>query len=146
MTELASTMTPREIASQAAQAISVLTELTHGGGELSNPGDVRSIVYLILRVVVLWLRPATQIHTGEAPPLHRAGSEATFPCPIAGIIPGTELTCLASSRRREPALLRRASGHHFAPCSRACDQLRPPAAGLAEKSPEMPTQRRDRLG
>jgi hypothetical protein len=37
-------MTPREIASQAAQAISVLTELTHGGGELSNPGDVRSIV------------------------------------------------------------------------------------------------------
>jgi hypothetical protein len=37
-------MTPSEIASQAAQAISVLTELTHGGGELSNPGDVRSIV------------------------------------------------------------------------------------------------------
>jgi hypothetical protein len=44
MTELASTMTPCEIASQAAHAISVLTELTHGGGELSNPGDVRSIV------------------------------------------------------------------------------------------------------
>jgi hypothetical protein len=37
-------MTPCEIASQAAHAISVLTELTHGGGELSNPGDVRSIV------------------------------------------------------------------------------------------------------
>lgn len=44
MTELASTMTPREIASQAAHAISVLNELTHGGGELSNPGDVQAIV------------------------------------------------------------------------------------------------------
>jgi hypothetical protein len=44
VTELASTMTPREIASQAAHAISVLTELTNGGGELSNPSDVRSIV------------------------------------------------------------------------------------------------------
>jgi hypothetical protein len=44
VTELASTMTPREIASQAAHAISVLNELTHGGGELSNPGDVRAIV------------------------------------------------------------------------------------------------------
>ncbi len=37
-------MTPREIASQAAHAIAVLNELTHGGGELSNPGDVRAIV------------------------------------------------------------------------------------------------------
>jgi hypothetical protein len=37
-------MTPREIANQAAHAISVLNELTHGGGELSNPGDVRAIV------------------------------------------------------------------------------------------------------
>ncbi|MGH3251996.1 MAG: hypothetical protein ACRDOI_38110 [Trebonia sp.] len=44
MTELASTLTPREIASQAAHAISVLTELTHSGGELSNPSDVRAIV------------------------------------------------------------------------------------------------------
>lgn len=44
MTELASTMTPSEIASQAAQAITVLNEVTHGGGELSNPGDVRAIV------------------------------------------------------------------------------------------------------
>lgn len=44
MTELASTMTPREIASQAAHAISVLTELAHAGGELSHPGDVRAIV------------------------------------------------------------------------------------------------------
>lgn len=44
MTELASTMTPCEIASQAAQAISVLNELTHGGGELSNTGDVQAIV------------------------------------------------------------------------------------------------------
>ena len=44
MTELASTMTPCEIATQAAHAISVLTELTHSGGELSNPNDVRSIV------------------------------------------------------------------------------------------------------
>jgi hypothetical protein len=37
-------MTPREIANQAAHAITVLNELTHGGGELSNPGDVRAIV------------------------------------------------------------------------------------------------------
>ena len=37
-------MTPCEIASQAARAIAVLNELTHGGGELSNPGDVRAIV------------------------------------------------------------------------------------------------------
>ena len=44
MTELASTMTPREIASQAARAIAVLNELTHGGGELSNSTDVRAIV------------------------------------------------------------------------------------------------------
>jgi hypothetical protein len=44
VTELASTMTPSEIASQAAQAITVLNELTHGGGELSNPDDVRAIV------------------------------------------------------------------------------------------------------
>ena len=44
MTELASTLTPREIASQAARAIAVLNELTHGGGELSNPTDVRAIV------------------------------------------------------------------------------------------------------
>jgi hypothetical protein len=45
VTELASTMTPREIASQAAQAIAVLTELAHEKkGELANPGDVRAIV------------------------------------------------------------------------------------------------------
>ncbi len=44
MTELASTMTPCEIAGQAAEAIRVLNELTHGGGELSNPDDVRAIV------------------------------------------------------------------------------------------------------
>ncbi len=44
MTELASTMTPREIANQAARAITVLNEVTNGGGELSNPGDVRAIV------------------------------------------------------------------------------------------------------
>jgi hypothetical protein len=44
VTELASTMTPREIARQAAQAIAVLTELAHAGGELSHPGDVRAIV------------------------------------------------------------------------------------------------------
>jgi hypothetical protein len=37
-------MTPCEIASQAARAITVLNELTHGGGELSNPSDVRAIV------------------------------------------------------------------------------------------------------
>lgn len=44
VTELASTLTPPEIASQAARAIAVLNELTHGGGELSNPSDVRAIV------------------------------------------------------------------------------------------------------
>ena len=44
MTELASTLTPSEVASQAAHAIAVLNELTHGGGVLSNPGDVRAIV------------------------------------------------------------------------------------------------------
>lgn len=37
-------MTPCEIASSAARAISVLNDLTHGGGELSNPNDVRAIV------------------------------------------------------------------------------------------------------
>ena len=44
MTELASTMTPCEVASQAAHAITVLNELTHGGGELHTRGDVRAIV------------------------------------------------------------------------------------------------------
>ena len=44
MTELASTMTPAEIASQAAHAIRVLNDLTHGGGELSNSRDVRALV------------------------------------------------------------------------------------------------------
>ena len=44
VTELASTLTPSEIAGQAAHAIAVLNELTHGGGELSNAGDVRAIV------------------------------------------------------------------------------------------------------
>jgi hypothetical protein len=44
VTELASTLTPCEIASQAAHAIAVLNELTHGGGELTNPNDVRAIV------------------------------------------------------------------------------------------------------
>jgi hypothetical protein len=44
VTELASTMTPCEVASQAAQAITVLNELTHGGGELTTADDVRAIV------------------------------------------------------------------------------------------------------
>lgn len=44
MTELASTMTPCEIASQAARAITVLNELTHGGGELTTADDVHAIV------------------------------------------------------------------------------------------------------
>ena len=44
MTELASTMTPCEIASQAAHAITVLNELTNGGGELTTADDVRAIV------------------------------------------------------------------------------------------------------
>jgi hypothetical protein len=37
-------MTPCEIASQAAHAITVLNELTHGGGELTTADDVRAIV------------------------------------------------------------------------------------------------------
>jgi hypothetical protein len=37
-------MTPCEVASQAAHAIRVLNELTHGGGELTGPDDVRDIV------------------------------------------------------------------------------------------------------
>lgn len=44
MTELAATLTAREIASQAAHAIRALNELTVGGGELTSPGDVRDIV------------------------------------------------------------------------------------------------------
>lgn len=44
MTELSSTMTPREIASQAANAIRALNELTFGGGELTSPNDVRHII------------------------------------------------------------------------------------------------------
>jgi len=44
VTELASMMTPSEIASQAARAIRVLNELTHGGGELTSSDDVRDIV------------------------------------------------------------------------------------------------------
>jgi len=44
VTELASTMTPGEVASRAAHAIAVLNELTHGGGELSTPADVSDIV------------------------------------------------------------------------------------------------------
>ena len=44
MSDLASTMTPREIAVQAANAIRVLNELTTGDGELSSPIDVRDIV------------------------------------------------------------------------------------------------------
>jgi hypothetical protein len=37
-------MTPCELATQAARAIRALNELTHGGGELTSPGDVREIV------------------------------------------------------------------------------------------------------
>jgi hypothetical protein len=44
VTELASMMTPSELASQAARAIRALNEVTHGEGELSSPGDVRDIV------------------------------------------------------------------------------------------------------
>ena len=44
MTELASTMTPCELAIQAARTIRALNELTHGGGELTSPEDVRAIV------------------------------------------------------------------------------------------------------
>jgi hypothetical protein len=50
VTELASTMTPREIASQAANAIRVLNELTFGGGELTSPNDVRDIIASLERI------------------------------------------------------------------------------------------------
>ena len=44
MTELTSTLTPSEIAGQAAAAIRALNELTHSGGELTSAADVRLIV------------------------------------------------------------------------------------------------------
>lgn len=44
MTDLASTMTPREVATQAANAIRALNELTTDDGELSGPVDVRDII------------------------------------------------------------------------------------------------------
>ena len=53
MTELASTMTPAEIASQAAHAIRVLNELTHGGGELSNSGDLPQLCEQLARFLVI---------------------------------------------------------------------------------------------
>jgi|SRR5215468_3951850 len=37
-------MTPSELASRAAHAIRALNELTHAGGELTSPADVREIV------------------------------------------------------------------------------------------------------
>jgi len=44
VTELASTMTLREIASQAAAAIRALNDLTLDGGELTGPGEVRDVI------------------------------------------------------------------------------------------------------
>ena len=44
MNDLAATMTPREIATQVVGAIRALNELTSGGGELTDPRDVRDIV------------------------------------------------------------------------------------------------------
>jgi hypothetical protein len=44
VTELASTMTPREIAIQAAEAIRALNHLVADGGELTSPGEVRDII------------------------------------------------------------------------------------------------------
>jgi hypothetical protein len=44
VTELASTMTPREVAIQAAEAIRALNHLTYGGGELGSPDEVRDII------------------------------------------------------------------------------------------------------
>ena len=44
MTELASTMMPREIASQAAEAIHALNHLATEGGELTSPGEVSDII------------------------------------------------------------------------------------------------------
>lgn len=44
MTELTSTMTLREIASQAAETIRALNHLTLGGGELASPGEVCDVI------------------------------------------------------------------------------------------------------
>jgi hypothetical protein len=43
VTELASTMMPREIASQAAEAVEALNHLA-AEGELTSPGEVRDII------------------------------------------------------------------------------------------------------
>jgi hypothetical protein len=37
-------MTPREIATQVAEAIRALNHLTYGGGELGSPDEVRDII------------------------------------------------------------------------------------------------------
>jgi hypothetical protein len=44
VTELASALTPREIASLAAATIRALNQATLGGGELASPGEVCDII------------------------------------------------------------------------------------------------------
>jgi hypothetical protein len=48
--ELASTMTPREIASQAAEATRALNELTSGGADLASLDDVRDVIASLERM------------------------------------------------------------------------------------------------
>jgi hypothetical protein len=44
MSELASTLTVREIATEAAEAIRALNDLTREGGDLSGVGEVRDVI------------------------------------------------------------------------------------------------------
>jgi hypothetical protein len=44
VSELASTMTVREIASQAAEAIGALNDLTADGGDVRSPDEVRDVI------------------------------------------------------------------------------------------------------
>lgn len=44
VSELASTMTAREIAAQAAETVRALTDLTRDGADLSGPRDVREVI------------------------------------------------------------------------------------------------------
>lgn len=50
MTDLVSTMTVREIAAQAAEAIRALNHLAAEAGELTDPGEVRDIIASLERM------------------------------------------------------------------------------------------------
>ena len=50
MSELARTMTVRDIASRAAEAVRALNELTSGGADVAGPDDVREVVACLRRM------------------------------------------------------------------------------------------------